>query len=240
MPAVVPSDEMSAVALPDETPAVPPQDQPIVPSEKTLDAPPHVQQAAKRALESMLAGVSGDVSDEFGNYLARVFQKALETVDQEATEPASAHKTETEAAKKVGSGQMSGGIHGISDKGTASNDHPVNTSDSVQTAGSANETAAFSIEEPTTTVSESFTAAAGPTAGHIRIDSLDARMQSLSIHDAAPADTPVTGCNAGEASVESPQDKDNMGKAAQGVASSTAAVKLADDDDFWARSGIAW
>ncbi len=248
--------------------AAPTAVQPIAaPDETVRAASDQVQQAVKLALEFMLAGMS-DTSDEFGSYLTRVVQKALDNVNQEGVEANSAHGKGTQGAENVDrsvqasvetvdrsvqasaetvdrSVQASGDMESesLGEKPGAD----LNDSGLVQTAGNANNTSGFSTEKATATSSESFTVAPERATRHTHMDSLNARMQSLTIHDSESEYTAVAEQhNAGNGFGDPAKYGGIAGTTAHGAAEpkqagahSSVEAKLAEDD-FWARAGITW
>ncbi len=246
-------------------------EEPVAPYQLTLSTPSHVQQTATCVFEAMLAALSTGAQDEFTKGLARVVEKALDNMNQAATEKPSDQLNEYQIAE-LPAGSVHGGNAGevvetFADKVTTPVelpatpvDPPVDSSAFIQGASSVKSTKEATPVWPVPFKVGDF------STRHSRVESLqslDARMQSLSIHDSAPADAPVVGSAAGQVSGEA-QGWGNLGSApsaAQGAPESSQAAPESGQavaegatkpkqaasnynalagDDFWDRSGISW
>ena len=236
-------------------------DELVAPYELTLSTPSQIQKTAACVFEAMLAVLSTSSQDDFTTGLARVVQKALDNMNQAATKKPSDNVNEYQIAELPAGSVHGGGNRGevfktFTDKVTSPVELPADSPASIYGTGKG-----LSTKEATPVWPVPF------TVGHLSnrhsrmesLQSLDARMQSLSIHDSAPAYAPVAGPAADQVSGET-QSWGNLGTApsvAQGAPESNQAAAQGDampkqaatnynaeatlaGDDFWDLSGISW
>ena len=239
----------------------------VAPPEMTPSTPSHVQETAACVFESIMGVLSNEAPDDFTTGLARIIQKALQNMNQRATEKPSDSVNEFEVAE-LPAGSVHGSGYGgevsetFTDKVTTPVELPADSPAFIHDTGRVGHSlSALSTKEAAPVWPVPFTVA-GLSTRHSRVESLqslDARMQSLSIHDSAPAYAPVAGRRAGQVSEES-QSWGNMGTApptasqgalapnqaaVQGATKPKAAARgsaetILSGDDFWNRSGISW
>ncbi|KAG7291792.1 hypothetical protein NEMBOFW57_001812 [Staphylotrichum longicolle] len=210
---------------------------------------PPVQPSIQQLTESMLAGVNnGGMSSEVLMCVTQLLQKVMEIAEKEKASKPSDQMNGTQVAGNTSSSVTPNG--NVAETSASSTEPRITSAENhADSSGPANE--ADKVEEASasltggasTASSDAFGASPKATADHARMASLDARMQSLTIHDGVPNNASAMG-HGDEASGESVKDGADVvavqPAVAQGTTGPNQARLAADADDFWARARINW
>jgi hypothetical protein len=178
-------------------------------------------------------------------YFAQVLQKAMEIIEQEKVGKSSNQMNGAQVTENAsGPVKHAGGNVGET---SASFTEPRTTTAEVSPNSSGLGLELDNVDDASASLTEgAYTTspeACGPkaTADHARMASLDARMQSLTIHDRVPTHTSAVG-QADETAGESVKDGAGVATVQPAAAQGTTAPNQASlaADDFWARAGIQW
>jgi hypothetical protein len=223
------------------------------PSIPTAAAPPLTQHAFELFTQQMLAQTPNRSLDVDATYMSQVLKRAMELVKEDRAAAASISENETPAAEKAPSSVHTNGntneTSGVSTERPGSDWAPTVTPQGpVQGTGAVKGNVGIPTGTPATRPHAPLGVSRQATTGHSRVDSLNHRMESLTIHDSAPPRPAVArqGANTG------PMPRvGNAGTTqsttAQGAAGANrdttprgAQLNLVADEDFFSRAGIKW
>jgi hypothetical protein len=202
----------------------------------------------------MLAQTPNRALDVDATYMAQVLKRAMELLKEDQVAAASASDDETPAAEKTPSSVHANGnaneTSGVSTERPGSDWAPTATSQGpVQGAGAVKEKVRIPTETPATLPPAPLGASQQATTGHARVDSLNHRMESLTIHDSAAPPRPAVarqGANtgpmqgAGNAGTSQPATAPGAAGANRDTTRRGAQLNLVADEDFFASAGIKW